>query len=208
MQLIDADRKIRYADAAAHHYHMFQVRKVSLLPYIVHPRQVARVVQAHSVSILENPDVVIAALLHDVIEDCDVSLSTLVTLFGEKVAYIVQAVSRINENKADMLRRLQDTNLHASEIWQVFLADKIANVQDIIYCFNHFHLSRQQAEGFVRQLDWACSVRTGTPLDIRNLLPSLHRQLDALIAQGYQAYYEWEKVHATSQGKEEEGVVA
>lgn len=69
--------------------HDGQYRKGTHVPYIVHPFLVASGVATYS------PDehVIAAALLHDVLEDCDVSKEELAGKFGERVASLVEDVS-------------------------------------------------------------------------------------------------------------------
>ncbi len=58
-------------------------------PYIVHPVSVA-----HKVSLYTNdPHIIAAALNHDVLEDCDVTMATLIEKIGLKAASIVYEVT-------------------------------------------------------------------------------------------------------------------
>lgn len=59
------------------------------LPYFSHPKYVARIVD----QMTNDPEMVAAALLHDVIEDCKVTYEELLTLFGKRVADLVLEVS-------------------------------------------------------------------------------------------------------------------
>ena len=69
--------------------HRNQVRKGSQVPYVIHPVHVALLLIRH-----QFPDeVIIAALLHDVVEDTSITLAELQAEFGEEVARLVAAVS-------------------------------------------------------------------------------------------------------------------
>src|SRR5947209_17690950 len=69
--------------------HAEQTRKGGTVPYIGHLLGVAStVIEAGG-----DEDQAIAALLHDAIEDQGVSEQEIETLFGSRVAHIVQAVS-------------------------------------------------------------------------------------------------------------------
>lgn len=72
--------------------HKDQFRK-SGEPYILHPVEVA--------SILEhldfNTDVISAAILHDTVEDCNVTLQDIEKLFNKQIAQIVDAVTAITK---------------------------------------------------------------------------------------------------------------
>lgn len=69
--------------------HRTQKRKGRDVPYIVHPVQVATILLRYGFA----EDVVIAGLLHDVVEDQDVSLDTIGAEFGPAVAEMVAALS-------------------------------------------------------------------------------------------------------------------
>lgn len=72
--------------------HAGQVRKYTKLPYIVHPASVAWLVKKYKKS--KNIDfLVAAALLHDVVEDCGVSIETLEQEFGPMVSSLVEELS-------------------------------------------------------------------------------------------------------------------
>jgi len=75
-------------------WHRGQDRKGSSTPYIAHPFAVAMILDRSGFA--EN--VVVAGLLHDVVEDCGVTLATITLEFGAEVASIVAAVS---EEKTD-----------------------------------------------------------------------------------------------------------
>lgn len=69
--------------------HRAQDRKAGNVPYIVHPVHVSTILLRHGFS----EEVVLAGLLHDVVEDGDVPLARLETEFGSSVAGIVDAVT-------------------------------------------------------------------------------------------------------------------
>ena len=71
--------------------HKHQVRK-SGEPYVVHPILVAAIV----VSITNDESMAIAALLHDVVEDTDVSIEEITEHFGKDVAHLVAGLTKID----------------------------------------------------------------------------------------------------------------
>jgi len=71
--------------------HKHQVRK-SGEPYVVHPILVAAIV----VSITSDESMAIAALLHDVVEDTDVSIDEIEERFGKDVAHLVAGLTKID----------------------------------------------------------------------------------------------------------------
>ena len=71
--------------------HKAQIRK-SGEPYVVHPILVSSIVA----SITENESMVIAALLHDVVEDTPIGIEDVRNVFGEDVASLVEGVTKID----------------------------------------------------------------------------------------------------------------
>ena len=59
--------------------HDGMMRKGTKIPYIVHPMEVAAI----AASLTDDPEVIAAALLHDVMEDCGVTQKQLFEQFGE-----------------------------------------------------------------------------------------------------------------------------
>src|SRR3954466_3959938 len=69
--------------------HAGQVRDADQAPFILHPLEVAHLLQGR-----DYPDHVIAAgVLHDLLEDTDVSEAELAERFGPEVTHLVVAVS-------------------------------------------------------------------------------------------------------------------
>lgn len=84
-------RVLRAAETAAG-WHVAQRRKGDAQePYINHLLEVARLVGDATGG--RDPDLVIAALLHDAIEDCEVAPATIEEAFGPDVRALVQAVT-------------------------------------------------------------------------------------------------------------------
>lgn len=117
--------------ASAHHFG--QVRKGNGAPYISHPLAVAALVVEYG----GNEDQAIAALLHDTLEDCDVTREQLAARYGEKVAAVVVACTDTTdrpkppwrERKESFVARLK-TALPTAKL--VVAADKHHNVQCIL----------------------------------------------------------------------------
>lgn len=63
-------------------------------PYIVHPVEVAKIIEERDF----NTDVICSALLHDTVEDCNVSIDEIRTMFNDQVAQIVDAVTAIEKD--------------------------------------------------------------------------------------------------------------
>ena len=83
------ETKLERAIAYAEEKHRKQKRELGD-PYITHPMAVLRLIAR----ITKDEDVLCAAVLHDVIEDCHVKPLELTELFGDRVTAIVVELSK------------------------------------------------------------------------------------------------------------------
>ncbi len=110
--------------------HQEQVRKSDSSPYIVHPIMVSRLLETHGFA----GDVLLAALLHDVVEDTAVTEADLRAQFADSVVDIVMAVSE----DQDLLWRERKEQYIAQvvaaeeEVKALSVADKIHNAESLI----------------------------------------------------------------------------
>lgn len=113
--------------------HNAQLYPGTNLPYLMHLSLVAmEVVGVMSVESGHDGDLAIqCALLHDTIEDTDITYSQLASEFGIDVADGVKALSKDPAiEKSDQLPdSLARICLQPNEIWIVKLADRITNLQ-------------------------------------------------------------------------------
>lgn len=115
--------------------HRWQWRKYSHEPYVNHPIRVAYKVWKRG---LRSEEIVCAALLHDVVEDCGITVGTLKGLFGIGVSHLVDEVSdkfddpkygnRHNRKELELLR-LSGVSDNAKAIK---LADMLDNLPCIV----------------------------------------------------------------------------
>lgn len=113
--------------------HRDQLRKGTSIPYVNHLMAVAAIAGESA----GTEDEVIAALLHDAIEDTDATYDTLAERFGKPVADIVQACSDTDvKPKPVWEKRKKDYIAHivgASEsVRLVSAADKLANARSVL----------------------------------------------------------------------------
>jgi GTP diphosphokinase / guanosine-3',5'-bis(diphosphate) 3'-diphosphatase len=145
-------------------------------PYINHLLEVAALVS----SVLSGPDpnLVIAALLHDSIEDAGVTKEQLAEAFGADVAALVLEVTDDKSLPKAERKRLQV--VHAPEksprAALIKLADKISNLRAIISSPPADWSIQRRREYF----DWAKQVVDGLP----HPNPSLRAEFDRLYQQG------------------------
>ena len=102
------------ATAFATTAHAGQVRKYVGEPYVEHPKRVAaRVARAQGLS----EAAVVAALLHDVVEDTDTSLADIERAFGLEVATLVDALTdKYSPEDYPALNRKQRKALEAERL--------------------------------------------------------------------------------------------
>jgi GTP pyrophosphokinase len=115
-------RRIRYAYYFAEKAHAGQYRK-SGEPYILHPLAVARIV----VDLRMDDDTIVAALLHDVLEDCkEIKAETIAKEFGDDVLAMVEGVTKLASSAHDDLtlrqRAAAETARTAESLRKMLLA--------------------------------------------------------------------------------------
>ena len=85
-------KKIQKAYSFAFYAHAGQKRKDGS-DYITHPVAVTEIL----LELKMDPDSVCSALMHDVLEDCNVQKNNLAKILGDDVAHIVDGVSKIGK---------------------------------------------------------------------------------------------------------------
>jgi (p)ppGpp synthase/HD superfamily hydrolase len=133
--------RISQATGFAAEAHKGQTRNWVNEPYILHPLRVMELVKM----VTGDEDVLVAALLHDTVEDCGVSLTTIELKFGAAVAKLVwemtnckarpetkDHVEATRPNRTERKRRDREFLALASpEAQTIKLADIIDNAGDI-----------------------------------------------------------------------------
>jgi len=114
--------------------HKNQKRK-SGEPYITHPLQVAIYLSEINLDI----ETIIAALLHDLIEDTDITYEDIKSKFGNEIADIVDGVTKLDkikynsteEAKADAIRKMVIAMSRDIRVLILKLADRLHNIKTI-----------------------------------------------------------------------------
>jgi (p)ppGpp synthase/HD superfamily hydrolase len=154
------------ADQAAAWHRDHRRKGASQEPYINHLLEVARLVAEATGG--RDPDLVIAALLHDAIEDCGVTEAEIATRFGPDVAALVAAVTDDKAlPKAERKRRqIQAAPAAPPRVALLKLADKVSNLRSMRTSPPaNWPLERQR-----EYIDWARAVVAGlrgTPKELR-----------------------------------------
>ena len=95
---------VRKACNLAAEAHQEQKRKTGE-PYIIHPIAVARIV-VEELELGANP--VMAAFLHDVVEDTDYTIEDIRDRFGDDVAFFVGVVTKQKKEKYDKSKQVDN----------------------------------------------------------------------------------------------------
>jgi len=172
-------REKAFLVAITAHSAVGQKRKYSGEPYIVHPVEVAEIVE----SVEHTPEMVAAALLHDVVEDTAVSIEMIQSLFGSTVAHLVgwlTDVSKKSDGNRAKRKAMDRAHTHEApaQAQTIKLADLISNTSDITKADPNFAVvymkeKRQLLEGMDKAdekllqrawglvIDWENRDRTG-----------------------------------------------
>ena len=167
---------LRAADFAARK-HAGQRRKGGAAePYINHLLEVAELVA----SVLSEPDpnLVMAALLHDSIEDVGVNREELAEAFGADVADLVVELTDDKSLPKAERKRLQIVNAPKKSVRAqvIKLADKISNLRALLVSPPADWTTERKREYF----EWAKRVVDGLPAPN----PTLKSEFDRLYGQG------------------------
>lgn len=160
--------------------HSDQRRKnAKAAPYINHPIQVAEILWR--VADVRDETLLIAAILHDTIEDTDAKPEDIQAEFGEEVLALVLEVTDDKSLPKQVRKQLQvehaPNKTYRAKLLK--LADKISNVGDIItFPPKDWSLERRQ-----EYLLWTEKVVAG----LRGVNEKLEDQYDELLAKGQQS---------------------
>jgi GTP pyrophosphokinase len=129
---------VREAYEFAHRAHEGQYRK-SGDPYFTHPYKVAVILAELKADIIS----IASGLLHDVLEDTDISLERLKREFGPAIASIVEGVTKIREaartykssreNQAENMRKMILATAQDVRVILVRLADRLHNMRTLTF---------------------------------------------------------------------------
>lgn len=182
------ERAVRFASMA----HRHQMRKGSSVPYISHPVQVAWLLVRAGFT---DETLLAAAVLHDVVEDCGVTLEELRQEFSPEVAEIV---ARLSERKCDEHGRRRPweerKREHLAElaaaplaVRAVALADKLHNLETMALdlaagepVWERFNAPRERLLEYYRRAIELCA---GTDAELAGLAAACRMALRQLAPQ-------------------------
>jgi GTP pyrophosphokinase len=125
-------RDLQLAFEIAQESHRGQTRK-SGEPYITHPVQVAEILADLGMPV----PVLVAALLHDTVEDTDYSLEELRQTFGDEVAELVDGVTKLDKLRygkaaqAETVRKMVVAMARDIRVLVIKLADRLHNMRTL-----------------------------------------------------------------------------
>lgn len=120
--------------------HKGQTRKIVKLPYILHPMEVAQIIS----TVTTDEDIIIAGLLHDVLEDTQTSSEEIKNSFGQRVLDLVNSETENkyrDENPEDTWKRRKNETLKVLResddiaVKIMWLSDKLSNLRSL--CRNY-----------------------------------------------------------------------
>jgi GTP pyrophosphokinase len=128
------DRTIHQAYALGQRMHLGQFRKTGE-PYITHPLAVAQILADYGL----DGDTLGAALLHDTVEDTDVTLEEVEAEFGPEVARMIDGVTKLDrirfgtreEAQAATIRKMVVAMAQDVRVLLIKLADRLHNLRTI-----------------------------------------------------------------------------
>ena len=164
--------------------HNGQKRKGTDLPYIIHPLEVIQILSSVSAS----EDVLIAGVLHDVLEDTKITYDTLVKTFGKDIAQIVKECTASKTStwiiqKEKTIDKLRNTSTNTA---MVLCADKLSNLRSIIYdlsqesenFWNRFSERKEKVIWYYNELGIAISQRCDLPICLKQEYKGLLNKLN------------------------------
>lgn len=117
-------RQLERAIALAADAHAGQRRMFTFDPYIVHPLRVMLALADR------RPVIMIAAVLHDTVEDTALTLTGIAREFGDEVALLVDSVThRPGESYSTFIQRVADSGEEATLIKIEDITDNLNNLE-------------------------------------------------------------------------------
>ncbi|HEY3837372.1 MAG TPA: HD domain-containing protein, partial [Bryobacteraceae bacterium] len=119
-------------------------RRASGEPYVIHPLEVAQVLA----DLKMDATAIAAGLLHDAVEDTDVSTQEIARRFGEQVAHIVEGVTKLDkikfanreDHQAENIRKMLLAMVTDVRVVIIKLADRLHNMRTL----EHLRTEKQQ----------------------------------------------------------------
>ena len=181
---------LRHAYAVADHWHSGQVRK-SGAPYITHPLAVAILLA----DIGMDTTTLVAALLHDTVEDTGLTIGQVKADFGPEVAVLVDGVTKLDGSKwgdhaeGETFRKMILAASIDLRVLVIKIADRVHNLRTLGH-----HAKREKRERiarasmellvpFAQRLGLYDYQREMEDLAFANLFPEAYERVAAIVRQ-------------------------
>ncbi len=149
-------------------------------PYINHPLEVANLLA--NVGKVEDYDILIAAILHDTIEDTETTKEEITELFGAKVSEMVLEVT--DDKSLPKAERKQKQIEHAPHLSTgaklIKLGDKSSNIRDVTENPPDFWSDERRLE----YIEWGEKVIAG----VRGVNENLEQYFDEIVSKARQKF--------------------
>ena len=157
--------------------HRYQKRKGDdAEPYVNHPLEVANLLA--NVGKVDDYDILIAAVLHDTVEDTETTAEELTELFGAAVCgYVLEVTDDKSLEKAERkLKQIEHAPHLSKGAKHVKLADKISNITDI----TNNPPAGWSKERKIEYINWGEKVVAG----LRGVNEELENYFDEIVRKG------------------------
>lgn len=141
------EERVKHAYEFAKKAHEGQ-KRLSGTPYILHPLEVAHI----ALSLKPDEDTIVAALLHDVLEDTEVTLDTISREFGQDIIPLLRGLEKLStvhyrglERHVENLRKMFLAMAQDIRVIFIKLADRLHNIRTL------HHISREDKRQRIAQ---------------------------------------------------------
>lgn len=179
---IPSATRLLMAIAFAAEKHRHQRRKdAAASPYINHPISVANALAVEGR--VTDEAILLAACLHDTVEDTETTFEEIEEIFGTEVSNLVRNVTDDKSLEKAQRKQLQIEHAATSsdKAKQIKVADKICNIRDITTCPPQDWSLERRTE----YLDWSQKVVSGC----RGVNLSLEKAFDDAIKKAYEVLH-------------------
>ncbi len=149
-------KKFRKAYDFTENAHLGQMRKDKKTPYLAHPIAVVNILaELHA-----DEDILISALLHDVPEDTKYTLHNVMELFGQKIEFLVNGITKLSkvhyrqnmpERQVESLKKMFLHSTKDPRVILIKLADRLHNMRTLehVAVEKQLRISKETLEIFV-----------------------------------------------------------
>lgn len=133
LERVNSKKIVVDAYKLAEEAHKGQPRKNDgITPYITHPVAVANILASYGA----DDETIVAGYLHDVVEDTKVALEEVREKFGDKIAFLVDGVTKVPKGKfkegdvcyKDTYSKVRHYSVEDKRVLMIKLADRIHNI--------------------------------------------------------------------------------